>query len=490
MNFPSFSASPFRVAIAGGGISGLALAHKLVEESARLPRPLEIHLFESDSRVGGVISTEMMDGFLLEGGPDSFISEKPWAMALARRIGLVEELIGTNPLYRRSFIVRRGNLHPVPEGFYLLAPSQLWPFVTTPVFSWAGKLRMGLDLILPRRRAGSPPGDESLASFVRRRFGRQALERMAQPMVGGIYTADPEELSLRATMPQFLDWEQQYRSLIIAMVQRRRKMLAHLKEKASGPRYGLFVSFKNGMNQLVTTLEKRLPPGTIHLNSKITSVERNPVTGRWILSRGEERLEADALCLALPAFSSATLLESLHPELASRLRGIKYASTATVNLAYRQADIPRQLDGFGFVVPVVEKRELLACTFGTVKFPGRAPAEFALLRAFMGGALQPEVFEMEDSEMLQAVRRNLEDLLGIRAQPLFSRVERHPNSMAQYRVGHLDLLQKIETNLESLPGLYLAGNGFTGIGVPDCIRRAEECASMILCRLLSLTSKS
>jgi protoporphyrinogen/coproporphyrinogen III oxidase len=470
-----------RVAVIGGGISGLATAYRLMEESAQRSSPVDVVLFEADHRLGGVISTECADGFLLEGGPDSFISDKPWALTLARRIGLGDELIGTNPSFRRSFIVKGNRLVPVPEGFYLLAPSRLGPFVTTPIFSWAGKLRMGLDLVLPRRRDCSDSYDESLANFVRRRFGRETLERMAQPMVGGIYTADPEELSLRATMPRFLDWEMEYRSLILAMVQRRKKLQALLQEKASGPRYGLFVSFRKGMAQLVERLQSCLSADSIHLNSKIDFIQPRPAGKGWELrtDRGETFL-ADALCLALQAYQSAELLHPVAPRLADRLTQIKYASTATVNLAYRLEDIPHSLDGFGFVVPSIEKRDLLACTFCQVKFEGRAPGQFALLRAFMGGALQPHAFEFDDQEMLRAVMNNLKTLIGVQAEPLFHRIERHPLSMAQYRVGHMNLMNEVESLTSEHPGLQLAGNGYTGIGVPDCIHRGEECAGRIL----------
>jgi oxygen-dependent protoporphyrinogen oxidase len=469
------------VVVVGGGISGLATAHRLWEESRRSGPPVNILLLEGSSRLGGVISTVSSDGFLLEGGPDSFISDKPWAMALARRIGLSEELIGTSEAFRRSFIVKGRRLVPVPEGFYLLAPSRLWPFLTTAAFSWPGKLRMAMDLVLPRRIPENPSHDESLGSFVRRRFGREALERMAQPMVGGIYTADPEELSLRATMPRFLDWEQEYRSLILAMIERRKKLQDYLKQMASGPRYGLFVSLRQGMEELVAALQKRLPADSMQLNTEVKSVAQNRETRKWILALANgERLEADAVCLALPAYLSSQLLEPVRPALAEKLRQVKYASTATVNLAYRLEDVPHPMNGFGFVVPLVENREVLACTFGHVKFPGRAPAQHALMRAFMGGALQPQVFEMEDNEMIGAIRKNLRELLGIEKEPLFTRIERHPLSMAQYRVGHLEFLDEVDSLLQELPGLRLAGNGFTGIGVPDCVRRGEECAEQLL----------
>ncbi|MCI0418066.1 MAG: protoporphyrinogen oxidase [Acidobacteria bacterium] len=470
--------SALRIAVVGGGISGLAAANRILEERARLNRTVELKLLEASSRLGGVVHTIERDGFVMEGGPDSFISEKPWALSLCRRLGLEPNLISTGESQRRSFIVRQGKLQSVPDGFYLVAPTRIWPMITTPIFSWPGKLRMSADLFLPRRKLQSANEDESLASFVRRRLGREALERMAQPMIGGIYTADPEELSLRATMPRFLEMEQEHRSLILAMWRQRQKML---QSQSSGPRYGLFISLDQGMSRLVQALRKKLPASSIHLSSQVSALRWSPSAGHWILDlRNGAPLQADAVCLALAAFQSANLLEGFDTQLATELRSIRYASTATVNLAYSLEDIPRVLEGFGFVVPAIEKREILACTFSHMKFPGRAPQNHALFRAFMGGSLQPRAFDYDEGEMIRIVRQNLRELLGIEKAPLFALVERHVQAMAQYRVGHLDLVADIEANLKKHSTLQLAGNGFTGIGIPDCIRRGEECAGRLL----------
>lgn len=478
------SSSIPRIVVVGGGISGLVAAYHLLEESRRLGFPVEVRLLEAGTRVGGVIHTVERDGFLLEGGPDSFISEKPWALQLCQRLGLASQLIGTGERHRRSFIVRGGRLHPVPDGFYLMAPTRLWPVVTTPVLSWPGKIRMVADLLLPRKPEHSDNSDESLASFVRRRLGREALERIAQPMVGGIYTADPEELSLRAAMPRFLEMEQQHRSLILAMWHQRRKMRQAQEHQAAGPRYGLFVSLGRGMRGLVDAIRAQLPAESVQCNVRLSGLRLDAATPRWLLKMGDgSELRADAVCLALAAHQSAALVEKLDATLAERLRSIRYASTATVNLAYRADDIPRTLEGFGFVVPAVEGREILACTFSHMKFAGRAPKGTALLRAFLGGALQPRAFDYDNPEMVRIVRQNLRELLGIEKAPLFAQVERHPLAMAQYRVGHLDLVGEIESRLEQFPTLQLAGNAYTGIGIPDCVRRAEQCADRLLNQL-------
>jgi len=475
------SKSRKHIIIIGGGISGLAAAHRLLELSKTNNSPIHLTLLEASPRLGGIVQTTHRDGFLLERGPDSFISEKPEALELARRLGVDSQLIQTNEQNRRSFIVRKGRLRPVPEGFQLMAPSRFWPFLTTDIFSLAGKLRMSADLLLPRRSANGN-NDESLASFVRRRLGREALERMAQPMVGGIYTADPESLSLRATLPRFLDMEQRDRSLLLSMWRKRRA--AKNQTGVSGPRYSLFLSFDNGMQVLVQALEKAIsdPNIEIRLNTKVTSIERpgsSPSSWR-VQTDKNELLEAKALCLAVPSYISADLLSDVAPQLSSRLREIEFASTATINLAYRRADIAHKLDGFGFVVPIIEKRSLIACTFSSVKFKGRAPADHVLLRAFVGGALQPEMLQLDDAEIVNRIERDLNGLLAVKGKPLFVELARWNNSMPQYAVGHLERVAQIEKEVNNLTGLALAGNAYSGAGIPDCIRSGEKAADILI----------
>jgi oxygen-dependent protoporphyrinogen oxidase len=515
MNSPQAN-RPRRIAVVGGGISGLAAAHELTRQARADQQPLEVLLIEASPRLGGTVHTHTRDNFLLEGGPDAFISEKPEALELARQLGLESRLLETNAAHRRSFIVRGGRLRPVPEGFHLLAPSRFRPFVSTDIFSWAGKARMALDLLLPRRAAARAVGDtvgggdddpggddESLAAFVRRRFGREALERMAQPMVGGIYTADPEQLSLRATMPRFLDMERTDRSIILAMWRARRRAATDTRG-TSGARYSLFLSFDGGMQTLTDALADALPHGTARTATTVEAIDFNHETRLWNLrvrasetnnnaaGDGEravggddaraagEIIAADGLCLALPAYASARLLGGIDSELAAELEGIPYASTATVNLAFRRADIPHALDGFGFVVPFVERRRTLACTFSSVKFAGRAPAGHALLRAFVGGALQPEMYALDEEEMIASVRADLRALLGIERAPLFAHVERWPRSMAQYHLGHLARVARIRRRLQRFPTLQLAGNAYGGAGIPDCIRSGRAAAAEML----------
>jgi oxygen-dependent protoporphyrinogen oxidase len=473
-----------RIVIIGGGITGLAAAHRLMELSHELHLPLEIKLLEASGRVGGTLQTDTRDGFLLERGPDSFISEKPQGIELARRLGIESRLIETNKARRRSFIVRNGRLRPVPQGFQLLAPSSLFPFLTSSIFSVSGKVRMAADLVLPRKKMNAD--DETLADFVRRRLGDEALARMAQPMVGGIYTADPEKLSLRATFPRFLDMEARHRSIILAMFKGKRSSRAE-NAGTSGARYSLFLSFDTGMQLLVDTLERRISDLNssrvtceIKLNLPVQTLRRID-GGRWnLVTAKRDSVPADAICLALPAHTAATLLSETSPQLAAELSAIPYASTATINFGYRRQDIPHRLDGFGFVVPYVERRSLLACTFASVKFPRRAPEDCVLLRAFVGGALQPDMFALEDVEMISRVRNDFRELLGIQTAPLFAEVSKWSKSMPQYELGHLDRVQRIADGLRELPGIKVAGNAFYGAGIPDCIRSGEQAAKELI----------
>lgn len=490
-----------RIVVIGGGVSGLAAAHRILERCSASSQPLDVRVLEAGSQVGGIIKTEERDGFIIERGPDSFMTEKPDALSLVRRLGLESHLINTNNSHRRSFVVRGNRLLPVPDGFNLLAPARLWPFVTSGIFSWPGKARIAMDLVLPRRQAGAH-ADESLAEFVRRRLGREALERMAQPLAGGIYTADPETLSLQATLPRFQDIERQHRSLILGLRNRSNGKPANGETTAetfptgaaSGARYSMFRSFDQGMQLLtdqlaaaVMDLSSKLNGSrngtSIRLDTSVESLAHHTVGGasHWVIRTGRnETFVADAICLALPAYVSSRLLRRLDAELASELAAIPYASSATINLAYKCDDIPHPLNGFGFVVPFIEKRTLMACTFSSVKFSNRAPDGHVLLRAFVGGALQPELVALDDTELITRVRQDLRELLGVHSSPMFTEVSKWENSMPQYFVGHVDRVRSITNRVERLPGLALAGNAFQGPGIPNCIRSGESAADKLL----------
>ncbi len=488
MSLPSLRAdSPPHIVIVGGGIAGLAAAHRLVELSRERERPLRFTLLEAGQRLGGLIETERQEDFLLELGPDSFISEKPWALALCRRLGLESELIGTNDENRATFVVHKGKLELLPQGFMLLAPTQFGPLIRSRIFSWPGKLRMALDLVLPRAKGQE---DESLGSFVRRRLGQEALERIAQPLIGGIYTADPDQLSLAATMPRFLQMERDYRSVIYGLWRAARRN-PQTTQGTSGARWSLFVTLQEGMQRLVSALTDRLSLGAVRHNCVVANVQYQPEQegaqqAAWqIECEDGSTIQADGLVLATPAFATERIVRDLDQALSRQLSSIAYSSAATVNVAYRRDQVPHPLNGFGFVVPYIENRSIIAGTFSSVKYAGRAPGEHALFRAFVGGALQAELFERDDADIIHMVRSELQQLLGIQAAPLFTRIARYPQSMPQYRVGHLQLVDEIEKQAVQYPGLALAGNAYRGVGLADCVRSGEAAADAVFSRCFS-----
>jgi oxygen-dependent protoporphyrinogen oxidase len=466
--------NPQRTVVIGGGIAGLAAAHRLIELSRERGTPMEVTLLEADTRVGGVIRTERIDGFVIEAGPDSFLTERPWATALCERIGLTPRLIGTRGEHRKTYVVHDGELHGLPDGFLLMAPTRFRPLIQSKLFTWRGKLRMAADLVLPR---GGARGDESLADFVTRRLGREALERVVQPLIGGIYTADPERLSLAATMPRFLDLERDNRSIILAMWSEQRRTAA---AQRSGARWSLFTSVDDGLQTLVDAIAQHLPEGAVRLGRDVRSIERGDA---WrITTAGGEGFDADAIVVAAPAHRGAQILRGVDAKLASELDDIDYASSAIVTMAFDELQIGRPLDGFGFVVPFIEHRVILACSYSSVKYEGRAPQGKVLIRCFAGGALQPEVLRRDDAALIASVRGELGELLKISGEPILSRVERWQRAMPQYRVGHLDKLRRIDDLLAPHRSLFLAGNAYRGVGIPHCIHSGETAAEAVMAR--------
>jgi len=466
-----------RIVIIGAGIAGLSTAYYLDKLSQQVGQSLAIALLEKERRMGGSILTEGADGFLMEGGPDCFISEKPWALKLCRELGLEEEVIGTNQEFRRTFILWGGRLHEIPEGFMLLAPTSLWPFVASSLFSFSGKLRMGLDLVIPRKRSNE---EESLAAFVHRRLGREALERIAEPLVAGIHAGDPETMSLKSTFPRFIDLEQKHRSLIWGMLQRK-KQFAKIRA-----RYTMFITLREGMEGMISALKNALPPDICSPVQEVVGLERIAETSakrpRYRLSiKGKKgALEADAVVLALPAFGTAGLLQGMDNTIARQLNTIPYCSTATINLAYERSQIDHPLDGYGFVVPRLEKRNIMAATFSSIKFPGRAPQGKALLRCFVGGAKNEDIVSWGDAELLAAVREDIEEILKIKGEPILFRIYRWEKSMPQYTLGHEERLTRIEQGLSKLPGFFLTGSAYEGIGISDCVHQGELTAGAVL----------
>ncbi len=459
-----------RFVIIGGGISGLCVAHRLTELHRARGLSSEITVLEASDRFGGVIETQRREGFLLEGGPDAFITDKPWALDLCRRLGIAEQLVETQEPFRRSFVIRRGRLVPVPEGWYLIAPARLATLLRSPLVTWRGKLRMACEPLIPPRAAS---GDESVGAFIRRRFGVEALRRVGQPMIGGIYTADPERLSLQATFPRFAEMERRHGSVLRGL-RAGAEGSSRAVRRASGPRYSVFLALRGGLSTLVHALMARMPEASLRLRSAVTRIA--PGRGWTVTLRDGASLTADAVCLALPAHPAAALLRDCAPALSQELSGIPYESVATVNVAFRRADVRHPLDGFGFVAPAVERRRLVGCTFTSVKFPGRAPEGQVLLRAFVGGATHHELLAFDDEGLARVVLDELRDVLGLRGQPLFASVRRFPRAMPQYHIGHLDRVGRIEQLVSGYPGLSLTGNGYRGLGIPDCVHQAEDAA--------------
>lgn len=513
---PDVSTALTRIAVIGGGLAGLSAAHRLHELSRERGQLLEVALFDAGSRLGGIVGTERIGEYLVDVGADSFLTNKPGAVSLCRRLGIEDRLIPTDARFRGALVLFDGRPIPVPEGFQLLSPTALWPVMVSPLFSVWGKLRLLMELFVPPRAArvdanksqtheatrasDSFQPDESLADFVRRRFGREALIRLIQPLVGGIYTSDPEQLSLAATLPRFLQMEREYGSLIRASLYERYRSRRNarvpgmtpetrVQDSSGGARYGLFAGLKGGMNDLVDALRDRVMSFcSVRLNTPVASIDADTSPETGLPSAGGYRLTLDdgtrerfsAVIIAATANQSAKLVRHLDPELAGELNGIEYASSALVVSGHRLADVRDSLNSFGLVVPHAEHRRILAVSFSSRKFPDRAPPDRVLLRTFVGGALQPELLKLSDEEMILMVRSELAEMLGVHGEPDFVRVYRYPHSMPQYHVGHLDRVDRIESRLRQYRCLALAGNAYRGVGVPDVISSGEESAETIL----------
>jgi oxygen-dependent protoporphyrinogen oxidase len=423
-----------RVAVLGGGIAGLSCAYELHRTG------VPVTVVERE-RLGGVILTRRQGDFLVEGGPDSFLTTKPWAKELCEEIGLGDRLIPT--LSRRVYVLSGGRLHPLPEGLFLTVPTRVWPFLTSGLLSFAGKMRMGLDLVLPR---GPEVEDESIGSFVRRRLGREALEKLAEPIMAGIYVASADELSLRATFPRFAQMEREHRSLIKAL----------RRAPPSGP-LSPFLSLRGGMAELVERLLSRMAGVTFLTGREAVRLER--AGAAWTVRLNDGALEADDVVLAVPAPEAAKLWPGVP--------GIKYVSTTTVSLAYRGG--PRLPEGTGFVIPRGEGRKILACTWTSQKFEGRAPADHVLVRCFVRGT-------EGDAERL--AREEMRDILGLTGDPVLSQVYRWPDRNPVYEVGHERRVREFEAAMPA--GLHLCGSGFHGAGLPDCVRDGRAVARKIM----------
>jgi oxygen-dependent protoporphyrinogen oxidase len=479
---------PFRIAVVGGGIAGLSAAHTLAG-ARRDGAPIQEALFEGRDRLGGVIRTERVGGFVIEGGPDSFLAEKPEAAALCRELGLGDQLLGSNDSARRTYILHRGRLVPLPDGLLLLVPTRLWPMAATPLLPLRSKLALAAEwFVSPPSADSKPPDDESVASFVQRHFGEAMVDNIVDPLLAGVYGGDCRQLSIQSVLPRFWEMERQYGSLTRATLRARRERLRAAEEarkageSACHQSLPLFMTLKGGLDQMVSALAQRLENSQVQLGARASSLELPPSPGKAYRIRFEKGSshEAEAIVLAMPAHECAKLLSPLNSSLATRLGEIPYSSSMTVSLAYERGTRSKLPPGFGFLSPRKENRRLMACTFVHGKFNYRAPEEKALVRCFLGGSADPEVLGLSDEEVVALVRRELQAILNFNPAPLFYRVHRWPSSMAQYVVGHAARVRAIEAELVKLPGLFLAGNAYSGIGISDCVRTGRAAAERAL----------
>lgn len=470
---------PRRIAVVGGGISGLAAAHRLLE----LDPSVELTLWESSSRLGGVLSTVHEEGYQVEQSADNFITTVPWGVDLCKRLGLGEQLVQTNPAHRRTHVLRAGRLHRLPDGFLMMAPTRMWPLAVTPILSPWGKLRAAMEYVIPPR---TDDGDESMAAFVRRRLGREVFERLVEPLVSAVYAADMEKLSVMATLPRFRDMEREHGSLIRAM---RHQMATSRKPSGeSGARYSMFVTLQEGLTSLTDALANRLPPHAVRLDTPVQRLRR--VGDAWQLELfGDGQEQFDAVILATPSHVTGRLLASVDAELSELLGRVEHSGTAIVSVAYHREQITHPLDGMGFVVPAVEKSPILAVSFSSQKYVHRAPEGRELLRVFAGGARQEELAEMPAAKLVPLVLGELNRLLGIRGQPIYQSVAHWPSTMPQYHVGHRELVAQIETRVALLPHVALAGNAYHGVGIPNCIHSGEQAAEHVLGRKTNAADK-
>jgi protoporphyrinogen/coproporphyrinogen III oxidase len=461
--------------VVGGGIAGLSAAYHLLENLTDETAPYKVTVLEADRRWGGKILTERQDGFVIEGGPDTFLATKPWGVALCRKLGIDGRLHGTNPKQKNTYVMRQGKLAALPDGLMMMVPSRFGPMIRSGLLSWPQKARMGLDFFMPAR---SLNGDESLGDFVSRRLGRAAYERLIEPLMSGIYAGDGDQLSLRATFPILIEMEQKHGGLIKGALALRKQRAKHA-HAGSGSR-SIFLTPTSGLAEIVESLVAHLEGKGAELKNgaPVRSIKRSPA-GYWVEIEDGTILNADGLILAAPAFASGKMLAEVAPDLASQLCAIEYISTSTISMAFRLSDVPRTLDGYGYVIPRREQRKALACTWTSTKFPHRAPDGYALVRVFAGRAGQEDI-PLDEAGLLALAREEVRQTLGITAEPILHKVYVWEDSMPQYNLGHPERLKWIESRLEDLPGLALAGNGYRGIGIPDCIHSGEKAAQKIL----------
>ena len=474
-----------KTAIIGGGIAGLAAAYEL-EKAGAAGADGEYTLFESRKQLGGALATEIVNRAELERGPDSFLTEKPAAIELCRELGLAADLVPSNDAERKTYILVNNRMVALPDGLMFLVPTKLIPTALTRLFSLQTKIRMGLELLHPPRPSQE---DESVAALVERHFGIEAVDRLADPLLSGIYGGDATQLSARTVLPRLVEMEQEFGSLTRGMLAGHAKMRAKAKEAAKKaasngnghakpPARTIFTTLRGGLQQLVDAVQARLNPAWLRLGTPVSRVEK--VANGWQIEAGGVQEIYDSVIVCSPAWAAGVLLGNVDETLADDLAAIPYSSSITINLLYDEAKLGQLPDGFGFLVPASEGRAMLACTFVHRKFLGRTPAGKAVLRAFLGGMKNEALLTEPDEALVAIVRREFQEILGITAEPEYTQVSRWRRAMAQYAVGHQKRAKRVVEHVAALPGLKLAGNAYDGIGIPDCIRLGRKAARELL----------
>jgi protoporphyrinogen/coproporphyrinogen III oxidase len=467
------------VAIVGGGISGLSTAFALQERAAAGGLSIRCTVLDAAPSWGGKIVTHRIGDLITEAGPDSFLSQKPAGIQLVEKLGLADQLINTNETGKKAFVYSGGRLCELPEGLVVITPGQIGPFLKSGLLTMSGLARMGLDLVMPAKRSQE---DESLASFFRRRFGRQAFERMMEPLMAGIYAGDAEQMSVNATFPRFPELEREHGSVIRGMMAARKTG----RPQDSAPRRTMFVSLRNGLEDLVKALVRRLTEQGVGLKSGVIVESlrvRSHQLGRWtydVMLNDGSALSVDSLVLATPAYVSADLLRPLTPIAGGLLDMIPYASTATLAMAYPVSVIGGAVRGFGFVVPRIEQRDLIAATWTSLKWPHRAPSDRLLARCYVGGVGREAILQLDDEGLVARVKSELKLICGVTAEPTYVEVNRWIKAMPQYLLGHLERLEQVDAAVSRYGGLVLTGAAYRGVGIPDCIRDGAVAADRVI----------
>ena len=471
-----------KVVVIGGGITGLSAAYEL-QKAIEAGQPVDYLLVEKDNRLGGKIITEKIDGYTVEGGPDCFLSEKPWVGEMAQKLGITDRLMGSNEASKRTYVYADGRLNQLPDGLMGLVPTKIIPFALSPLISWPGKIRMAFDFIIPQKKTDD---DETLGSFVTRRLGKEALDKIAEPLIGGIHAGDPDQMSLKATFPRFIQMEQKHGSLIKAMLIGRRNMPKPKPPEPGKVQKTFFMTFIGGMCELTDTIVSKLDKSKILTGKTVQKVVKNPDGSYVVHIEGMKPVEASAVILTAPSHKAAEIVNELDKTLAQNLADIPQATSATVNLAFKRSDVQESLQAFGFIVPISEKRKIKAGTYSSTKWNYRTPSdEYVLIRAFVGGARNQELVFQDDDAMLQMVLAELKDIIGLKAEPVMHKIYRWVKGMPQYTVGHLKRIETIEARVVANPGLYVVGGSYKGVGVGDCINVGAQAVEKALAHVKS-----